>query len=568
MAKREDPGALGRVRVLSLSGKSAGTSELLGDDPFAKAGLYDYTGNKKMRLLQPFLGPGSLEALVTHATESDILPQCVTAFQTNIDGFGHRFEPIVQGEVDESDTTSPEAKGEKDRLESFFKYAYQEGSFIELRKRKRGDQETMGIGYWEVIPDLKGDIVGLNHAPGHTIRMTALGDVVTVEERRLVGETEITVKVPRRFRAFCQIVARGGKEKKVWFKEFGDPRSMNLETGEYSTTKQGKKEANALIAFPVRYFALSPYPMPRWIGNLPAVLGSKAADEVNLLYFDNKTIPPLVITVSGGMLTRQSVNKIQSMIQNRIKGRENFHDALILEAAPPKDDGSAPTGPRQLPRIEVKPLTGDLIKDAMFLAYGERNSDKTRSSFLLTPVHTGQTIDYNRANAENGRLVVEEQVFTPERLEFDYWMNRRLLPALGATKWHFVSNGPNVSLKEDLITLLEKAEIAGGMTPNIARKIMTDVMETPMAKIAEPWGDLPFSLTKAMLGVSALSSDGSSAPPAKQVIDLMVKRMPRALKMAVLRELQPEIRKLLDANDGDLLRLIDGKLALAARADA
>ena len=37
----------------------------------------------------------------------------------------------------------------------------------------------------------------------------------------------------------------------------------------------------------------SAYGVPRWIGNLLAVLGSRQAEEVNFLYFENKSVPPL-----------------------------------------------------------------------------------------------------------------------------------------------------------------------------------------------------------------------------------------------------------------------------------
>ena len=47
------------------------------------------------------------------------------------------------------------------------------------------------------------------------------------------------------------------------------------------------------------HFALhsprSPYGVPRWIGNLLSVLGSRQMEEVNYLYFSNKSVPPLAL---------------------------------------------------------------------------------------------------------------------------------------------------------------------------------------------------------------------------------------------------------------------------------
>lgn len=548
-----------RVRLLALKGH--GRAEALQEDPFAQAGLYEGRGGH--RVLTPPLGPGSLTTLVEFANESNVLLQCVRAFETNIDGFGHRLEPVRRPDGEPAEARA-EADRERERLEAWFEYAFPGGSFVALRRRTRADMETVGIGYWEVVRDARGPreglprppIVELNHVPAHTVRMTALqAEPVPVEELRRHGTTLVPVRTARRFRAFVQIVGRGGRVERVWFKEFGDPRPMDLRTGQYTRQPNGRWEATELIAFPVRYYALSPYSLPRWIGNLPSVLGSRAAEEVNLLFFDHKTIPPLVITVSGGQLTKGTVQRIRDVLEHELRGREHFHRALILEALP-AEASLRPGVTAPAPRIEVQPLTSEALRDAMFLGYDEANRRKVRSAFGLPPLLTGETEDYTRATAEASRLVVEEQVFRPERLEFDFWMNRHLLPELGVRSWRFVSNGPNVTLNEDLIAALGAAEAAGGMTPNLARLILSDVMERELPRIEEPWGEVPFSLTlaerqaalRALGALGPLGADGREGATAALGSDgalwrALARRLPRELTRAVLEELRPLVRR-------------------------
>lgn len=568
---------LPRLRLAPLGlGKGPGRAEALGDDPFVAAGLYEGRGPR--RVLPPPLGPGSLTALVEFATESNILPQCIRAFEMNVDGFGHRLDWAVP-EAEVPRAVRAEAEAERARLEEFFAYAFPGGSFVALRRRTRQDMETVGIGYWEVVrggeptelaPGVRAlPVVELHHVPAHTVRMTTLGEeIVPVTELRRRGLELRPVKVGRRFRAFVQLVHRGGRQRQVWFKEFGDPRFMDLRTGEYTRSHNGRWEANELIAFPVRYWPLSPYSLPRWIGNLPSVLGSRAAEEVNLLFFDNKAIPPLVITVSGGQLTKGTVQRIREVIEHEIKGRENFHKALILEALP-LEATLKPGAPAPAPRIEVKPLTSEMLRDAMFMGYDDANRTKVRSSFGLAPLFTGETHDYTRATAEISRLVVEEQVFRPERVEWDAWANRRLMPALGARYWRFVSNGPNVTLNEDLIAVLTAAETAGAMTPNLARRILADVMEQEVPRIEEPWGDLPFTLTlaereaalRAALGLGGVPP-GALGPLGARPERLearawwreLARRLPRELTAALLAELRPLVTQELERRLGDRRR--------------
>jgi PBSX family phage portal protein len=546
----------GRPQVSFLSiggGKSAdGDSRQLETDVFREAGLYN---RKDRKVLVPPLGEGSLRVLGNFVDESNILRQCINAYETNIDGFGHVLDMVVD-EEEFPGAKSAEAKLEASRLDEFFQYAYSSGSFVDLRRKTRHDIEATGVGYWEVIRDPKGQIIRLEHIPSHTMRMTALDpEAQTVIELRQVGIEQKPVKVSKRFRVFCQISDSAGKQETIWFREFGDPRVLDYKTGEWKSSGDRKNAATEVIVFRSDYHPTSPYALPRWIGNLPSVLGSRASEEINVLYFDNKTVPPLVIMVSGGQLTKGSIKRLEHVLNHEIKGRENFHKALVLEAV--STDEAAMRGTSTAPKIEIKPLTEAQLSDAMFQAYDQNNRKKLRSSFRLAPIFTGESDDYTRATAEVSMLVVEEQVFRPERLAFDYFLNRWLMPALGAHYWKFKSLGPNVTLNEDLIAALGAAEGVGAMTPNLGREILSDVLEKELPKIEEPWGDIPYSLTlaqtSALFGMgfgAGLEGDEAGTPTAddaeagqkRAAMALWARRLPPQVKKHLLRQLVAEAR--------------------------
>jgi hypothetical protein len=64
-----------------------------------------------------------------------------------------------------------------------------------------------------------------------------------------------------------------------------------------------------------------------------------------------------------------------------------------------------------------------------------------RTGFRLPPLFTGRAADYNYATAVVAYMVAEEQVFQPERAEFDATMNSTIMKALGCTDILMKSNG-------------------------------------------------------------------------------------------------------------------------------
>jgi PBSX family phage portal protein len=490
--------------------------------------------------IEPPYPPQTLVSLFEH---SNSLRQNVDAYATNIDGFGHRFEPVIDFDDPDADErvaqsiyeerrerlaspatppTSASAlfptpeevaerkrelatlmREERVRLDRFFEFACEDMSFSTLRRRLRTDYEILGNAYMEVLRNSAGEVSEFSYLPAFTMRLTRQDALPTgVNVRRKVSEIDYRT-VPRRryFRRLVQVF----EGRTVFFKELGDPRVISAKTGAAfeSLDKMRAKEPDAHPATEVIHFRVhtsrSAYGIPRWIGNLLSVLGSRQAEEINHAYFENKSVPPLAVLVSGGKLSPDSVGRLEKFFETNIKGSHNFHKVLIIEAEGEGNsatlDGSGASGMR----IELKPLTDAQQKDALFLEYDERNMDKVAMSFRLPRLLRGDIRDFNRATAEAALDFAEQQVFAPEREEFDFILNRKLLGDLGVRFWRFQSNAPSVQDPQALAGIIKDLTLAGILTPEEARQLTQGVFNKELARLDAAWTRQPLSLTLAGL---------------------------------------------------------------------
>jgi capsid portal protein len=240
--------------------------------------------------------------------------------------------------------------------------------------------------------------------------------------------------------------------------------------------------------------------VPRWVGNLLSVLGSRSSEEVNYLYFESKSVPPLALLVSGGKLSDSSVPRIERFIEENIKGKRNFHRILILEA-----EGAANASETAKAKIEIVPLTQVQQQDALFQAYDERNIDKVGSSFRVPRLLRGDSRDLNRSTAEAALRFAEDQVFAPERDEFDFMINRRILPDMGIRFWRFRSQTPVTRDPERTSDMVTQLVRVGVLTPEEGRMLASDIFNRELAKIGDDWVKRPITLTLA--GVQTQSVD-------------------------------------------------------------
>jgi len=494
--------AMGRVRVLVLP---ITKQDAQGGEVKPAGSTTDDLGAMvaKGEIVEPPFDLLVLSMLNEHSTE---LNQCIEAMEINIDGFGHRFIPRVDMDKNPPDGLKNEVNQERIRLENFFAYASIEDSFTMTRRKIRKDLELNGNGCMEVVRGLDGKIQGLNHVPSYQVRLTPVEEQpfeveVPLLELQQDGSIKVVkVKTWKRFRRYVQskqtqLRSLGwvGSSAKRWYKEFGDPRVYDCTTGELAQAPLDvTKRATELVHFR-NYAPRTPYGVPRYIGNLLSIFGDRASEEINFTTFKNNNIPSMMIAVSNGMLTQASIDRIKEFVESQIQGSDNYSKFLILEGESSyegEDGGQV--------KIDVKPLVALQHTDALFQQYSQNNQDKIRRAFRLPPIFVGRSDDYTRATAESSRVLADEQVFAPERDEFDAWMNRRLFPEMGIVYHKYKSNSPNVTDNTSLISIMSGAERSGGMTPRTARMILEAVLgqDLPSMDASVPL-DIPFSMTMA-----------------------------------------------------------------------
>lgn len=398
---------------------------------------------------------------------------------------------------------------ERAKITEFFQYCCPDLSFLGLRKQTRGDVEIMGNGYWEVLRNAKGQPAVFNYIPGFTMRLLPMGDA-EIEVSEKVKRAPLTFEdlpVRRRFRRYIQV---GEQARKTFFKEFGDPRVMSAKDGQFYEDEKSMqlaenpnndpnivvRKATEVIHFSV-HSPSSPYGVPRWIGNLLSVLGTRQAEEVNFLYFDNKGVPPMAVLVSGGRMGADSVSKIEDFVNNRIKGRTNFHKIMVIEAEPTGDMSTSLDGRASgTTKIEIVPLTGSQHNDALFQNYDERGIDKVGMSFRLPRLLRGDIRDFNRSTADAALEFAELQVFEPERQDFDWVINRKILSALGIRFWKFVSNSPVSSNAMEIAEIAAMLVDSAILTPNEGRELISAALNRDFDRLEELWAQIPPELLK------------------------------------------------------------------------
>lgn len=493
-------------------------------------------------LIEP---PYDARLLVNLLEMSSSLRANIDAYATNIDAFGHVFQPVFDWEAkdvreriadamyvdrinaSEMDPTLPEAtvptddeidtqieiikkemRVEKVKLNAFFDSCVVRGSFIEHRMKTRQDRETLGNSYWEVLRDGAGRIRFFVYVPAYTVLIGRLGSPVMT--RVQVKQSDLTtdeIQIPQRFRTYAQAVTES--HTRIYFKEFGDPRIMSSRTGrhydsieELKKNEEGVAPATELIHFAI-HSTRTPYGVPRWIGALLSVLGSRQADEVNFLFFESKSIPPMAILVSGGRMAPGAVDKIGEYLKEEIKGKKNFHKIMVIEAESPMKGEQNNQGRM---KIELKPLTQHIQSDALFQNYDERNADKVGFQFRLPRLLRGDIRDFNRSTSESALLFAEMQIFQPEREMFDNMMNDKILRDLGIKYWKFESQSPITRDPAIMAKIIIDFVKGGVLLPDEGRSLAADVFNREFRRIDAVWAQQPLQLTMAQLQVKAKES--------------------------------------------------------------
>ena len=446
--------------------------------------------------------PNDLRGLRNLVKNSTILPQCIRAYKNNIAGFG-----IGVRYTEDTEETSEMAE-EFVRAQEIIELLNIEQDTKEVFEDIVEARETYGIAYLEVIRNVSGEVVQIDF----------IKDTPSIRKTKPLEPYIPSVyyhhgKQLERRKRYCKYKQEVGG-RTVYFREFGDPRIMDIRDGKYladGETLELEHQANEIMEFAV---GTEPYGEVRWIGQVLGVDGSRKAESLNNNYFENGRHTPLMIMIKGGTLTDDSFAKLQQYM-NDIKGEAGQHAFIILETE--STDGRTDFDQQDKPEIEVKDLASILQKDELFQDYLDNNRRKVQSAFQLPDLYVGYTTDFNRATAQTAQEVTEEQVFQPERKSLAWAINNRLLNGYQFRYVEAYFLEPDITNPDDLYKLLTVCNNAGGLTPNKARQIIFEAYGETAEDYEGDWGDIPLAYNKSQGGGMGLNLGQLTTSLQKQI---------------------------------------------------
>jgi len=444
------------------------------------------------RLLEPLFNFNTLYRVYL---ESDVLQSCVEAMQNNVDGFGYDLQ-FLGDDINEKDT--PAAQARYQAAKNFFDYANDEESWRTIRKLMREDYEVLGNGAFEVVRNLRGEIQMVFHAPFKNLRVSASpGRKVAVDVQLPRNGKLITVRRAKHFRKFAQL-SNSGKYLR-WFKEIGDPRTMDALSGEY--VNDPKIKASEIWHWKYQ-FGGEIYGYPRWIGAVLDVLGRRKGQFLNFDLFDNQGIPPMAVMVSGGVLSDDSLDELETIIRG-LRGVEKWNRVMLLESNVEsvglEEKGNA--------KLELKNLTEYRNEDLMFARYLEATEKTIRHRYRLPPLYVGGAETFTHATAKAAQTIAEEQVFIPEREDFDEPINLHVMRGyLGITDWKYVSKGPKTVGSDEIQKGVKTFSEVGALSINHAIDRANAALGLQMSKLKEPWANYPLPMVLKLLELGQLDN--------------------------------------------------------------
>jgi PBSX family phage portal protein len=426
-------------------------------------------------ILYPQYSAKDLQLMVQ---ESTILQQCIEAYQTNIVGFGPI--PCYKDDDVAGKEETPEMKAEWDYLKNFFKNFNYDMPFEGVWKELIQDREETGNAYLECIRDLSGAIVSGERLAPENMYVCAQGKFV--EYKVFIDGQEVIRR--KRFRKYVQDI----DGTKVFYKEVGDPRIMDMRNGEYVDALEEEFQANEVLHLKL---GNKEYGVPRWIGQVVHMAGARLAEELNYRYFTQGRHTPMAILLHNAQLSPESEQALIDYATS-VEGVEHSHKFLIIEAT--GEESGLLGEETKNARVELKSLAELLQEDALFLEYDDASREKIQSAFRLPDIYVGRSKDFNRATADTARYITEEQVFEPQRTELEWIINNKILITHPLTHVKASFKKPEVSNSEELALILEKAISAGAVAPNDIRSVLGEFLGKELENFEDPMFDLPLQV--------------------------------------------------------------------------
>ena len=405
-----------KAQVVGTDGR--GVSKQLPDSPWHEA-------YARGEVVEP---PYDLEALAALYETNSTHKACVDAKTINIVGLGYRFVPV-----------GGEHEGDGDNLallQHLFDNCNPDMTFTEVLRAVWTDVECLGNGYLELTRNSRGQIDGMYHVPGTTVRVLAdrSGFVQVRDGRKRVFRNVGGAEVAVGDRSHTSSSGDDGG------REASDSLAGHSGRGTSPRPTADAGEQNEVLHFMKYTPQSSYYGVPDIIPAVSAVAGDKAAREYNIDFFSHNAVPRMAIIVEGGELSDGVVTQLKHFMESEIKGQG--HKTLVLEVP----GGGA--------SVRLEKLTVGGGEDAAFLEYRRANRDEVLLVHRVPPSKVTVVENANLANSNDQDKTFREQVVRPEQRRIEYRLNRLVREQLGIGDWAFQFR------EMDLSEAREEAEVA------------------------------------------------------------------------------------------------------------
>lgn len=347
--------------------------------------------------------PYDLEALASLYETNSTHKACVDAKTINVVGLGYRFVPARGAQRGGESGESASGFEQLRLLEHLFATCNPDMTFTEVMRAVWTDVECLGNGYMELTRNSLGQIDGMYHVPGTTVRVRA--------DRQ----------------GFVQV--RDGRKRH--FRTAGAAEVTDPETGLVQ---------NEMLHFSKYTPQSSYYGVPDIIPAVASIAGDRAARDYNIDFFSHNAVPRMAIIVEGGQLSDAVVEQLKQFMESEIKGQA--HKTLVLEV--PGGDC----------KVRLEKLTADGQDDAAFLEYRKANRNEVLLVHRVPPSKVTVVENANLANSKDQDKTFREQVVRPEQRRVEYRLNRLIREQLGIGDWIFQFR------EMDLTEAREEAEVA------------------------------------------------------------------------------------------------------------
>lgn len=355
---------------------------------------------------------------------------------------------------------------------------------------------------------MEGRPVGLAYVPARTIRVRQPqnrfdqprhpeegryvdGDVADVASRGYVqlrdGKRRYFGEAGDRYRGQEVVIEESGDEPTIRYRDDEDserePIFVDRETGDVTTGDASGLEnqpANELIFIPNPSILEDDYGVPDWVSAIRTISADEAAKDYNRDFFDNDTIPRMVIKVTGGELSEESKRDLRQMLNGL---REESHRAVVLEVEKFQSQLDEDV------EIELEPMGQGISEEMDFRQFREKNEHEIAKVLEVPPVKIGVTDSSNRSNSDQQDKDFALEVIQPEQHTFAEWLYQVIhQQALGVTDWTLEYELRGADQPKEEAQLAEQRvramRLAGVGLVDEARE------ELGLDPLGEPYGDM------------------------------------------------------------------------------